>query len=100
MINGVHAFTEAMIAQGTDAMIVNTGSKQGITCPPGDTAYNVSKAGVKVITEGLQHQLRDHAGLQGERPSPRAGVDPHRPDRAGRRRPSRRGRGGPTRSST
>ena len=64
VINGVHAFAEAMIAQGTDAMIVNTGSKQGITCPPGDTAYNVSKAGVKVITEGLQHQLRITPGCK------------------------------------
>ncbi|HET7717151.1 MAG TPA: SDR family NAD(P)-dependent oxidoreductase [Bauldia sp.] len=64
VINGVHAFTEAMIAQGTDAMIVNTGSKQGITCPPGDTAYNVSKAGVKVITEGLQHVLRNTPGCK------------------------------------
>ncbi len=62
VINGVHAFSEAMIAQGTDAIIVNTGSKQGITCPPGDTAYNVSKAGVKVITEGLQHALRNTPG--------------------------------------
>ena len=62
VINGVHAFSEAMIAQGTAAMIVNTGSKQGITCPPGDTAYNVSKAGVKVITEGLQHALRNTPG--------------------------------------
>ena len=62
VINGVHAFSEAMITQGTDAMIVNTGSKQGITCPPGDTAYNVSKAGVKVITEGLQHALRNTPG--------------------------------------
>jgi len=64
VINGVHAFAEAMIAQGNDAMIVNTGSKQGITCPPGDTAYNVSKAGVKVITEGLQHQLRITPGCK------------------------------------
>jgi NAD(P)-dependent dehydrogenase (short-subunit alcohol dehydrogenase family) len=64
VINGVHAFTEAMIAQGSDAMIVNTGSKQGITCPPGDTAYNVSKAGVKVVTEGLQHALRNIPGCK------------------------------------
>jgi NAD(P)-dependent dehydrogenase (short-subunit alcohol dehydrogenase family) len=58
VINGTHAFAQAMIAQGTPAAIVNTGSKQGITCPPGDTAYNVSKAGVKVLTEGLAHALR------------------------------------------
>ena len=59
VVNGVHAFAPAMIAQGTPAAIVNTGSKQGITCPPGDTAYNVSKAGVKVLTEALQHTLRN-----------------------------------------
>jgi NAD(P)-dependent dehydrogenase (short-subunit alcohol dehydrogenase family) len=59
VINGVQTFAPAMIAQGTPAAIINTGSKQGITCPPGDTAYNVSKAGVKVFTEGLQHALRN-----------------------------------------
>jgi len=48
-----------MIAQGTPGAIINTGSKQGITTPPGDTAYNVSKAGVKVITEALAHELRN-----------------------------------------
>jgi NAD(P)-dependent dehydrogenase (short-subunit alcohol dehydrogenase family) len=58
VINGVQAFTPAMIDQGRPAIIVNTGSKQGITTPPGDTAYNVSKAGVKALTEGLQHTLR------------------------------------------
>ena len=42
---------------GTPATIVNVGSKQGITTPPGNTAYNVSKAGVKIATEGLQHEL-------------------------------------------
>ena len=64
VINGVHAFAPAMIAQGTPAAIVNTGSKQGITTPPGDTAYNVSKAGVKVLTEGLQHVLRNTEGCK------------------------------------
>ena len=51
-----------MLAQGTDCAIVNTGSKQGITCPPGETAYNVSKAGVKVVTEALAHELRNTEG--------------------------------------
>jgi NAD(P)-dependent dehydrogenase (short-subunit alcohol dehydrogenase family) len=64
VINGVQAFTPALIAQGRPALIVNTGSKQGITNPPGNTAYNVSKAGVKVLTEGLQHSLRNTAGCQ------------------------------------
>eukprot|EP00746_Dinoflagellata_sp_MGD_P145003 gnl/MRDRNA2_/MRDRNA2_77685_c0_seq2.p1 gnl/MRDRNA2_/MRDRNA2_77685_c0~~gnl/MRDRNA2_/MRDRNA2_77685_c0_seq2.p1 ORF type:complete len:272 (-),score=63.23 gnl/MRDRNA2_/MRDRNA2_77685_c0_seq2:80-895(-) len=64
VINCVHAFTDAMIAQKTPCLMVNTGSKQGITCPPGDTAYNISKAGVKILTEGLQHSLRNMEGCQ------------------------------------
>ncbi|MGE0667181.1 MAG: SDR family NAD(P)-dependent oxidoreductase [Sphingomonadales bacterium] len=64
VINGVHAFAPAMIAQGSDGAIVNTGSKQGITCPPGNTAYNVTKAGIKVLTEGLQHELRNAPGCR------------------------------------
>ena len=63
-INGVQVFSQAMIDQGTPAAIVNTGSKQGITTPPGDTAYNVSKAGIKVLTEGLQHVLRNTPGCK------------------------------------
>jgi NAD(P)-dependent dehydrogenase (short-subunit alcohol dehydrogenase family) len=64
VINGVQAFTQAMIDQDRPAAIVNTGSKQGITCPPGDTAYNVSKAGVKVLTEALAHSLRNEEGAR------------------------------------
>ena len=62
VIHGVQAFVPAMIAQGTPCAVVNTGSKQGITCPPGDTAYNTSKAGVKVVTEALAHELRTTPG--------------------------------------
>src|ERR1700761_2086611 len=64
VINGVQTFTPSMLAQRTECAIINTGSKQGITCPPGDTAYNVSKAGVKVITEGLAHDLRNTEGCK------------------------------------
>jgi NAD(P)-dependent dehydrogenase (short-subunit alcohol dehydrogenase family) len=64
VIHGVQAFTQAMIDQNRPAAIINTGSKQGITTPPGDTAYNVSKAGVKALTEGLQHTLRETPGCQ------------------------------------
>jgi NAD(P)-dependent dehydrogenase (short-subunit alcohol dehydrogenase family) len=59
VINGVQSFGPEMIKQGTSCAIVNTGSKQGITTPPGDTAYNVSKAGVKLVTEALAHELRN-----------------------------------------
>src|SRR4029077_11784868 len=70
VINGVHAFTQAMIDQKTPGAIVNTGSKQGITCPPGDTAYNITKAGVKVLTEGLAHNTLTRVwGQTGSRPA-------------------------------
>ncbi len=62
VINGVQTFVPAMLAQKTECAIISTGSKQGITCPPGDTAYNVSKAGVKVLTEALAHSLRNEEG--------------------------------------
>jgi NAD(P)-dependent dehydrogenase (short-subunit alcohol dehydrogenase family) len=64
VINGVQSFVPRMLEQGTPCAIINTGSKQGITCPPGDTAYNVSKAGVKVLTEALAHSLRNAKGAQ------------------------------------
>ena len=58
VIHGVHAFAPAMISRGARALIINTGSKQGITLPPGNPAYNLSKAGVKAYTETLAHELR------------------------------------------
>jgi NAD(P)-dependent dehydrogenase (short-subunit alcohol dehydrogenase family) len=64
VINGMQAFAPAIIAQGTPCAIINTGSKQGITTPPGDAAYNVSKAGVKVATEALAHELRNIEGCK------------------------------------
>ncbi|MGA0602583.1 SDR family NAD(P)-dependent oxidoreductase [Caulobacter sp. KR2-114] len=64
VLHGTQAFTQAMLDLGRPAAIVNTGSKQGITMPPGDTAYNASKAGIKALTEGLQHSLRNVAGSQ------------------------------------
>ena len=64
VINGVHSFTPIMIEQNTPGLIINTASKQGITTPPGNPAYNVSKAGVKAVTEALQHQLRNTEGCQ------------------------------------
>jgi NAD(P)-dependent dehydrogenase (short-subunit alcohol dehydrogenase family) len=59
VINGAQAFGPAMAASGRPGLIINTGSKQGITTPPGSPAYNVSKAGVKAYTEALAHQLRN-----------------------------------------
>jgi NAD(P)-dependent dehydrogenase (short-subunit alcohol dehydrogenase family) len=64
IINGSRTFAPNMIARGSAGLIINTGSKQGITTPPGDPAYNVSKAGVKAFTEALQHELRNTAGCR------------------------------------
>jgi NAD(P)-dependent dehydrogenase (short-subunit alcohol dehydrogenase family) len=60
-INGVQAFVPWMLVQGGPGLVVNTGSKQGITLPPGNSAYNVSKAGLKAYTELLAHELRGAA---------------------------------------
>jgi len=58
VINGTRAFVPKMVARGRPGLVINTGSKQGITTPPGDPAYNVAKAGVKVFTEALAHEMR------------------------------------------
>ena len=64
VIHGSQIFAPDMIKRGRPGLIINTGSKQGITTPPGDPAYNVSKAGVKAFTEALQHELRNATGSQ------------------------------------
>jgi NAD(P)-dependent dehydrogenase (short-subunit alcohol dehydrogenase family) len=64
VVGGVRAFLPAMLKQGTACAIVNTGSKQGITNPPGNLIYNVTKAAVKTYTEGLQHELRNTPGCR------------------------------------
>ncbi|MEM6761926.1 MAG: SDR family NAD(P)-dependent oxidoreductase [Pseudomonadota bacterium] len=63
-IHGTQVFAPQMIARGRPGAIINTGSKQGITTPPGNPAYNVSKAGLKAFTEALAHELRNTEGHQ------------------------------------
>jgi NAD(P)-dependent dehydrogenase (short-subunit alcohol dehydrogenase family) len=58
IVHGTQAFVPGMIARDRPGIVINTGSKQGITTPPGNPAYNVSKAGVKAFTEALEHELR------------------------------------------
>lgn len=64
VMNGSRIFAPRMIERGRPGMIVNTGSKQGITTPPGDPVYNVAKAGVKAFTEALEHELRSTQGSE------------------------------------
>src|SRR5438067_6280034 len=64
VIHGSQVLAPRMIGRGRPGLIINTGSKQGITTPPGNPAYNVSKAGVKAQTEALQHELRNIPGCK------------------------------------
>ena len=64
VIHGTQAFVPHMVERGRPGLVINTGSKQGITTPPGNPAYNVSKAGVKAQTEALQNELRNLPGCR------------------------------------
>ncbi|ABG33601.1 conserved hypothetical protein [Roseobacter denitrificans OCh 114] len=57
VLNGVQSFLPRMIEADRPAVVINTGSKQGITTPLGNPGYNVSRAGVKVLTEMLAYEL-------------------------------------------
>ena len=64
IVYGTQVFVPRMIERGRPGLVINTGSKQGITTPPGDPAYNVSKSAVKTFTEALAHELRNTEGHQ------------------------------------
>ncbi|KAJ5654703.1 hypothetical protein N7490_001706 [Penicillium lividum] len=60
-LNGVEALLPLLLSKSqTPKSIVVTGSKQGMTNPPGgkNPAYNASKAAIKSLTEHLSHDLR------------------------------------------
>ena len=59
VLRGVQTFVPRMIESNRPAVVINTGSKQGITTPPGNPGYNVTKAAVRVLTEQLAHELRE-----------------------------------------
>ena len=65
IIHGCQAFVPSMLSANVSGAVINTGSKQGITNPPGNYAYNLSKAGVKAYTESVAHALRqiDNCGI-------------------------------------
>ncbi len=58
VVHGTQVFGPAMISRNSPGLIINSGSKQGITNPPGNAAYNVTKSALKTYTEALQHDLR------------------------------------------
>lgn len=49
-----------MLASAAQGIIINVGSKQGITNPPGHPIYNVTKSALKTYTEALEHDLRSN----------------------------------------
>ena len=61
-VNGVQAFLPGMLKADRPGVIVNTGSKQGLTNPPGNPAYNTSKAAVNAYPQNLARDLRERAG--------------------------------------
>ncbi|KAF3766329.1 hypothetical protein M406DRAFT_356286 [Cryphonectria parasitica EP155] len=89
VINGISTFlpTVKSTATSSPTAIIITGSKQGITNPPGNPAYNASKSAVKTLAEHLSFDLRAEknvsvhllvpgwtfTGLSGNRPG--AGKD-------------------------
>ncbi|CAM6125732.1 unnamed protein product [Calypogeia fissa] len=65
VIHGISTFLPSIQASASasdPAAIVITGSKQGITNPPGSPAYNASKSAVKTIAEHLSYDLRAKDG--------------------------------------
>ena len=64
IVYGTQIFVPRMLEQARPGLVINTVSKQGITTPPGDPAYNVSKSAVKAFTEALAHELRNTEGHQ------------------------------------
>jgi NAD(P)-dependent dehydrogenase (short-subunit alcohol dehydrogenase family) len=58
VMHGVQAFVPGMLGSKQPGLVVNTGSKQGITHPPGRSAYNLSKAALNSFTTMLAHELR------------------------------------------
>jgi len=65
VLNGIAAFLPQLQNKNTPSSIVITGSKQGITNPPGgaNPAYNASKATLKHLAEHLSHDLRNSSPL-------------------------------------
>lgn len=79
-------FLPRMIDAGRAGIVLNTGSKQGITNPPGNTIYNITKAALKAYTEQLQHKLRntDNCRITAHLLVPGWTITgPHRPDPGG-----------------
>lgn len=65
VINGINTFVDHFDTNtdGKQKAIVLTGSKQGITNPPGRPAYNASKAAVNSVAQGLSFEMANVASM-------------------------------------
>lgn len=66
VINGISTFLSSIQSSASasnPSSIIITGSKQGITNPPGNPAYNASKAAVRSLAEGLDWELRANKAI-------------------------------------
>ena len=64
VVNGSNAFTGSLVDSDKEGLVIVTGSKQGITAPPGtDPSYNTSKAAVK--SESSQTRVARPVGEAG-----------------------------------
>ncbi|KAK7205938.1 hypothetical protein BZA70DRAFT_277468 [Myxozyma melibiosi] len=62
IVNGISAFLPTLRAQaktGATSRVVITISKQGISNPPGNPAYNASKAAIRFLGEQLSYDMKD-----------------------------------------
>jgi len=57
VIHGISTLLPLVTSSSTPSSIIITGSKQGITNPPGNPAYNASKSAVKTLAEHLSYDL-------------------------------------------
>ncbi|MCB4770148.1 SDR family NAD(P)-dependent oxidoreductase [Ancylobacter sp. Lp-2] len=62
VFHGLQLFLPDMTGSALPGAVVVTGSKQSITLPPGDTAYNVSKAALRALAESVSHDLVKQTG--------------------------------------
>ncbi|WOJ95431.1 SDR family NAD(P)-dependent oxidoreductase [Congregibacter brevis] len=62
VVHGCQAFIPQMLESSATGVIINTGSKQGLTRPPGNYAYNLSKVGVLAYTESVAHAFTQIEG--------------------------------------
>ena len=73
VVNGIATLlpvVQATAAEGKPASVVITGSKQGITNPPGTSpAYNASKAAVRSLAEQLSFDLASKSKTPGGSPT-------------------------------